>query len=159
MGIIARIMQQPADRIAVRASGSDVSYARLTADIDAAAVRFRAEGIGPGKTVGIRAGPADNGHSYANWVAHLAIMKIGAAHVSMTDASSIKAALQAGRVDAVIGHFESLIDVPPSVRRIEFHADPAAPAPVSESGANDEASAIRLNLTSGTTGRPKFIAW
>lgn len=159
MGIIARIMEQPAGRIAVKAGASEVSYARLAADMDAAAARFRAEGIGPGKTVGIRAGPADNGHSYANWVAHLAVMKIGGAHVSMTDASSIKAALQAGRVDAVIGHFESLIDVPPSVRRIEFHADPAAPAPVAESSASEESDAVRLNLTSGTTGRPKFIAW
>ena len=159
MGIIARILEQPADRIAVRAGEAAVSFARLMADVEAAAARFRADGIGVGKTVGIRAGPADNGHSYANWVAHLAVMKVGAAHVSMTDAASIRASMQAGRVDAVIGHFESLIEVPPSVRRIEFHTDPAAPAPVVDGGANDEASAIRLNLTSGTTGRPKFIAW
>lgn len=159
MGIIARIMEQPGERIAVQAGACAISYARLMADVDAAAARFRSEGIGPGKTVGIRAGPADNGHSYANWVAHLAVMKIGAGHVSMTDVPSIRASLHAGRVDLVIGHFEALIDVPLSVRRVEFHADPAAPAPVAESGANDEGSAQRLNLTSGTTGKPKFIAW
>ena len=159
MGIIARIMEQPADRIAVKAGEAAVSYARLMADVDAAAACFRAAGVGAGKSVGIRAGPADNGHSYANWVAHLAIMKVGASHISMTDAASIRASMQAGRVDAVIGPFESLVEVPPSVHRIEFHVDGAAPAPVTESGPNDEASAVRLNLTSGTTGRPKFIAW
>jgi len=159
MGIIAGIKAQATDRIAVKSGATEVSYARLSADVDAAAKQFRSQGIGPGKTVGIRAGPAANGHSYANWVAHLAVMKIGAAHVSMTDAAAIKASLQAGRVDAVIGHFESLIDVPPTVRRIDFHADPAAPAPVGDDSPNDEVSAVRLNLTSGTTGRPKFIAW
>lgn len=159
MGIIARIIEQPGERIAVRAGTSAVSYARLTADIDAAAARFRAEGVAAGMTVGIRAGPADNGHSYANWVAHLAVMKIGAAHVSMTDAASIRASVQAGRVERVIGQFESLIDVPMSVPKIQYSADPAAPAPVVDRGANDEGSARRLNLTSGTTGKSKFIAW
>ncbi len=159
MGIIARIIEQSGERIAVRAGGSAISYARLMADVDAAAARFRAEGVTAATTVGIRAGPADNGHCYANWVAHLAVMKIGAAHVSMTDAASIRAAVGAGRVQFVIGQFEALIDVPLSVPKIQYHADPAAPAPVVERGANDEGGAKRLNLTSGTTGRPKFIAW
>jgi acyl-CoA synthetase (AMP-forming)/AMP-acid ligase II len=159
MGIIARIMEQPGDRIAVRAGDSAISFARLMADVDAAAASFRAAGLGVGKAIGIRAGPAENGHSYANWVAHLAVMKIGAAHVSMTDKAAVQAALQAGRIDAAIGHFESLLDVPPNIRKVEFHADPAAPMPVVDNGANDEADASRLNLTSGTTGRAKFIAW
>ncbi len=159
MGIIARIIDQPGERIAVRAGASAISYARLAADVAVAATKLRAEGIGKGKTVGIRAGTAENGHSYANWVAHLAVMKLGAAHVSMTDAASIRASLQAGRVDVVVGNFESLVDVPLSVRRIEFHVDPAAPAEVADGGANEEDGASRLNLTSGTTGKPKFIAW
>jgi 2,3-dihydroxybenzoate-AMP ligase len=158
MGIIAAILAQPGERIAVRAGGADISFARLAADVAAAAARLRTEGLGTGTTLGIRAGTAENGHSYANWVAHLAAMKIGAAHVSMTDAASARAALQAGRVDAVIGAFESLVDVPLSVRRIQFSVDPGAPAQLA-GGANEEASACRLNLTSGTTGKPKFIAW
>ena len=159
MGMIAGIMAQPGERIAVMAGASTISYARLAADVDAAAARFRAEGIGPSATVGIRAGAADNGHSYANWVAHLAVMKIGAAHVSMTDAASIRASVQTGQVDVAIGNFESLIDVPKSVRRIGFHVDPAAPAEIADGGLNEESKARRLNLTSGTTGKPKFIAW
>ena len=159
MGIIAEILAQPSERIAVRAGASTISYARLAADIDAAVARFRTMGVNAGSAVGIRAGSAENGHSYANWVAHLAVIKLGAAHVSMTDAASIRASLQAGRVDLVIGNFESLVDVPLSVRRIEFHVDPAAPADVADGTANEEGSARRLNLTSGTTGKPKFIAW
>lgn len=159
MGIIARIMGQPAERVAVEVGAVAISFARLMADVDAAIVAFRADGIGPDTIVGIRAGAAENGHSYANWVAHLAIMKLGATHVSMTDAASIRAAFQAGRIDRVIGTFESLIDVPMSVRRLQFHVDPAAPAQVAEHAANDEATAGRLNLTSGTTGKPKFVAW
>lgn len=159
MGIIARIMRQAGERTAVQAGASAISFARLMADVDAAAAKFREEGIGSGSTVGIRAGSAENGHSYANWVAHLAVLKLGAAHVSMTDAPSIRASLQAGKVDRVIGTFESLIDVPVSVRRLQFHVDPAGPAEVVEAVANEEATARRLNLTSGTTGKPKFVAW
>jgi acyl-CoA synthetase (AMP-forming)/AMP-acid ligase II len=77
----------------------------------------------------------------------------------MTDAGATRATLRAGLVDCVIGSFESLIDVPPSVHRIQFHVDPATPSQVVDGMPNDEASARRLNLTSGTTGRPKFIAW
>ena len=159
MGIIARIIEQPGERIAVRAGGSAISFAKLAADIDVAAAALRDERIGPETVVGIRAGTADNGHSYANWVAHLAVMKLGAAHVSMTDAASIRAALQAGRVDCVVGNFEFLVDVPPSVRKVQFHVDAKAVSPAGQAGPNEEASARRLNLTSGTTGKPKFIAW
>ena len=159
MGIIARIIEQPAERIAVRAGASAISFAKLAADIDAAAAALRDERIGPETVVGIRAGTADNGHSYANWVAHLAVMKLGAAHVSMTDAASIRAALQAGRVDCVVGNFELLVDVPPSVRKIQFHVDANALSPAGQAGPNEEATARRLNLTSGTTGKPKFVAW
>lgn len=159
MGIIARIMGQPDDRISVRAGGREISYARLKADVDAAASRFAGQGITPGKAVGIRAGHAENGHSYANWVAHLAVMKLGAAHVSMTDKGAIKAALAAGHVDVAVGNFETLIDVPLSVKRIEYHLDPAQPSEAVADFPNNEQSSSRLNITSGTTGRPKFIAW
>jgi acyl-CoA synthetase (AMP-forming)/AMP-acid ligase II len=159
MGIIARIMEQAGDRTAVLAGGAPISFARLNSDIDAAATKLRSKDVGPGKTIGIRAGPAENGHSYTNWISHLAVMKLGATHVSMTDKAAVKGALQAGKVDLVLGHFESLIDVPPSVSRFEFHLDPGAPAAIGEPVANDEQSARRLNLTSGTTNRAKFIVW
>jgi acyl-CoA synthetase (AMP-forming)/AMP-acid ligase II len=159
MGIIARIWAQPPERTAVRTGGVEVGYARLTADVDAAVAAFRKDGLSSGSTIGIRAGHADNGHSYANWVAHLAAIKIGAAHISMTDKPATKAGLQASKVVRVIGNFESLIDVQLSVKRLQFHVDPTGPSVVIEAQPNEEGSARRLNLTSGTTGKPKFIAW
>lgn len=161
MGIIARILGQNPERIAVEAGGLPVTFARLAADIDAAAARFRAAGIDEGTTLGLRAGSADNGHDYANWVAHLAAMKLGAAHVSLIDRGTIKAAMQAARLDMVVGPFEALVDVPASVRRLEFHCGPSVPLPAAdgEPVADREASARRLNLTSGTTGRPRLVAW
>ena len=156
MGIIARIMEQAGDRTAVLAGGEAISFARFNADVDQAAARLQAEGVGPGKTIGIRAGSVDNGHSYTNWIAHLAVMKLGATHVSMTDKTAIKGALLGAKVDLVLGNFESFIDVPLSVPRFEFHLDPPGPGSNVENG---ESSARRLNLTSGTTNDPKFIAW
>lgn len=164
MGIIARILDQPAERIAVRAGQAAVSFGRLAADVAAAAAQLQGEGVGPGKVVGIRAGNAASGHSYANWVAHLAAMKLGAAHVSMTDPAAVRATLRTMSVDCVVGSFELLLDVPPGVRKVQFHADPArpmaAPAPGAWAEAGDaEGLAKRLNLTSGTTGKPRFVAW
>lgn len=157
MGIVARIMEQAGDRTAVLAGGEAISFARFIADIDHAAARLHVQGVAPGKTIGIRTGSADNGHSYTNWIAHLAVMKLGASHVSLTDKTAIKGTLLACKIDLVLGNFESLIDVPLSVPRFEFHLDQA-----SSDGGNvpdDEGSARRLNLTSGTTTEPKFIAW
>ena len=162
MGIVARILDQPAERIAVRAGRAAVSFGRMAADVEAAAAQLQAEGVGPGKVIGIRAGNAASGHSYANWVAHLAAMKLGATHVSMTDPAAVRATLRAMAVDCVAGSFELLLDVPPGVRKVQFHADPARPmaAPAPGAGAGDaESSARRLNLTSGTTGKPRFVAW
>lgn len=159
MGIVARIMEQAGDRIAVETGGIRISYARLLADMDSAAQRLAEAGVGEGKIAGIRAGTADNGHSYANWVAHLAVMKLGAQHLSVTDVASIRAALRASRLDCIIGPFDQLVDVPREIRRIEFLVDPrAASAPVPDVK-NREQDARRLNLTSGTTGRAKLLAW
>ena len=157
MGIIARINGQAGNRAAVLAGGETISFARLNADVDAAAARLHAEGVGPGKTIAIRAGPAENGHSYTNWIAHLAIMKLGATHVSTTDKKAIQGALQAGRIELDIGHLESLLDVPLSVPRFEFHLNGLSPP--ARAIPNHEETSCRLNLTSGTTNQAKYIAW
>ena len=59
--------------------------------------------MGPGTKAGIRAGSVSNGHSYASWVAHLATLHLGAAHVSIVEAAGIAAAVQAGMIDLAIG--------------------------------------------------------
>ena len=160
MRIVEALRVQPADRIAVRVGGLDIGYGRLATDILAAAARLAAQGVGPCSKAGIRAGPVPNGHSYANWVAHLASLHLGAAHVSVVEPAAVRAAIQAGMIDLVIGPHGSLDDVPPALGRVEFDCDPLQPMATpadAPPAADDQAS--RINLTSGTTGKPKFLVW
>ena len=160
MPILTTIRAQPPERIAVGIGEQQLSYGRLVADIDAAAARLAAEGIGVGSKLGIRVGTLTNGHSYANWVAHLAAMHLGADHVSVVEGASVSAALQAGMIDTVVGSGASFDALPPSLRTITFDVDLATPPGVtSDLPPSAEARARRLNLTSGTTGKPKFLAW
>jgi len=160
MPILDALQVVPADRIAVRVDDLAISFGRLLADVAAAAAMLAAKGVGEGSKVAIRAGSLVNGHSYANWVAHLAAIRLGAAHASIAERSAIAAALQAGMIDTVIGPKGGLRDMPASLTRIEFDCDPAQPlvAP-SDAVPNRESAAVRLNLTSGTTGTPKFVSW
>lgn len=160
MGIVESLQAQPADRIAVRVGDQAIGYGRLVTDVLAAAALLAKQGVGPGSKAGIRAGPVPNGHSYANWVAHLATLHLGAAHVSVVEPAAVKAAVQAGMIDLVIGPRGSLDDVPPALGRIEFDCDPGKPiAAQADAPTASDGSASRINLTSGTTGKPKFLVW
>ena len=160
MGIVQALQTQPADRVAVRAGTLEIGYGRFAADVLAAAALLAAKGVGPGTKAGIRAGHVSNGHSYANWVAHLATLHLGAGHVSVVEPAAVGAAVQAGMIDVAIGPRGSMGDVPPALKRIEFDCDPAKPmlAPTDAPPAADD-RASRINLTSGTTGKPKFLIW
>ena len=78
MTIIESLRRHPPERVAVRVGALDISYARLMADVMAAAAVLAAKGVTAGAKVGIRAGSVPNGHSYANWVAHLATLHLDA---------------------------------------------------------------------------------
>lgn len=159
MGIVQLLLAQPTGRVAVRVGGQDIGYGRFTADVLAAAALLSAKGIGPGTRAGIRAGPVSNGHSYANWVAHLATLHLGAGHVSVVEPAAVSAAAQAGMIDLVIGARGTLDDIPPALKQVEYDCDPARPMVTGDAppAADDQAS--RINLTSGTTGKPKFLVW
>ena len=160
MAIFASLRLHPADSIAIRVGKRDIAYGRFLADIDAAAAALAAKGVTEGSKVGIRAGALNTGHSYANWVAHLATIRLGATHVSIVEQASLAAAVQAGMIDAVIGPKTGLDDVPPALERIIFDCDPAKPVAASNGAPPDcSAAAARVNLTSGTTGTPKFLTW
>ena len=160
MEIVRTLQAQPVDRVAVRVGDLEIGYGRFAADVLAASASLAAKGVGPGIKAGIRAGPVSNGHSYANWVAHLALLHLGAGHVSVVEPAAVGAAVQAGMIDLAIGARGSLDDIPPALRRIEFDFDPARPlvAPDDAPPAADD-QALRINLTSGTTGKPKFLIW
>ncbi len=160
MGIVDTLRAHPADRIAVRVGDLAIGYGRFANDVLAAAAMLGAKGVAPDTRAGIRAGPVPSGHSYANWVAHLALMHLGAGHVSVVEAAAVGAAVQAGMIDVAIGSPGTLADIPPALRRIEFDCDPRAPLVTRHElppPADDRAS--RINLTSGTTGKPKFLIW
>ncbi len=168
MTIIESIGHHPPERVAVRVGAVEISYARLQADVMAAALTLAAKGVAAGSRVGIRAGLVSNGHSYANWVAHLATLHLGASHVSIVETASVAAAVQAGLIDMAIGARHSLDDIPSAIKRVEFDCDPAQPlavppndplAAASRVPPGNESAATRINLTSGTTGKPKFLVW
>ena len=160
MAIVETLAAQPADRVAVRVGDLAIGYGRLAADVLTAAAVLAAKGVGPGTKAGIRAGAVSNGHSYANWIAHLASLHLGAAHVSVVEPAAVGAAVQAGMIDLAIGASGSLDDIPPALKRVEFDCDPARPPETAlDAPPGDEASAARINLTSGTTGKPKFLVW
>jgi acyl-CoA synthetase (AMP-forming)/AMP-acid ligase II len=160
MGIITSIQSHAPDRVAIRVGALEISYGRFLADVFAAAATLAAKGIGPGSKVGIRAGTLTTGHSYANWVAHLAALHLGASHVSIVETASLSASVQANMIDAVIGPRQALAEIPATLKFVEFDCDPARPlATPAEPPPGHEESAARLNLTSGTTGKPKFLAW
>ncbi len=143
----------------MRVGALDISYGRLLADIAAAATSLAAKGVGEGSRVGIRVGPVPSGHCYANWVAHLTSLWLGAAHCSIVEPASMGAALQAGLIDAVIGSAGTLGDIPAGLGRITFDCDPKRLLAPSETPPNRDVAASRINLTSGTTGKPKFLVW
>ncbi len=159
MAILAELEQHPADRTAVRVGALDLTYGRLLADVAAAAALLAAKGVGEGSRVGIRAGSLDTGHGYANWVAHLAAIRLGAAHASIVEQASLVAAVSAGMIDMIIGPKNSLDDAAAALQRIEFDCEPTKPLAPRDAPPNREATASRLNLTTGTTGTPKFLAW
>ena len=159
MSLLDSLYCQPADRVAVRIGALDISYGRLLADVAAASAIFASQGVTPGSKLGLRAGTLRTGHSYANWVAHLAAIHLGAVHVSIMDQSSLAAANQAGMIDTIIGSDAALADAPAALKRIIFSCDPATPLTAATAPPDSSASAARLSMTSGTTGSPKFVRW
>ena len=159
MTILSSLNRHPPEDIAVRVGALELAYGRFVADIDSAATRLAAEGVGEGSRVGIRSATLATGHTYANWVAHLATIRLGAAHVSIVEQGSLAAAITGGVIDSIIGPPRSFDDVPAAITRIEYDCDPRRPLAPATPPPDREASAARINLTSGTTGSPKFLTW
>jgi acyl-CoA synthetase (AMP-forming)/AMP-acid ligase II len=160
MPIIAPIQQHAPDKVAIRIGTLKISYGRFLADVSAAAALLASKGISEDSKVGVRAGALSTGHSYANWVAHLALIHLGATHVSTVEPASVSAAHQAGMIDTMIASRGGLAEVPSALKQIEFDYDPRKPLATPETiPPSRENEARRLNLTSGTTGTPKFLAW
>ena len=160
MTILARILAHEGESVAVVAGDRATSYSRLLSDVRGAARLLAGQGVGVGTRLGIRAGTVDTGQSYTNWVFHLAAMWVGARHVTLIEDVSVADSIAAGMVEVVVGSADGLKKVPATFRKVLVdrqttfdHNDPNCTPPLSDD------QAVRLNLTSGTTGRPKFVAW
>jgi fatty acid CoA ligase FadD22 len=154
MTIVARLTSHPSDATAVELGGRAVSYGEFRADIDRAAAYLQEQGVGPGTALGIHFGLFRDGDDYACWVAHLAAIQLGATHASVYDRRSLAHLLAGAKIDAVVGSMPDGFADDIRVIPLDLKSLPAR-----ESNADDEAKAVRLNLTSGTTGTPKVVRW
>jgi acyl-CoA synthetase (AMP-forming)/AMP-acid ligase II len=153
MTLAARLFSHPSDAIAVVTGEGQVSYGEFRADVERATASLGAHGIGPGSTVGIHFGPFRHSDDYGAWVAHVAAMRVGAAHASVYDARSLSEILNHAPLDAIVGCKPQGFDQ--DIKIIEIDSPPATKKAV----ADQEGQAVRLNLTSGTTGTPKIVRW
>ena len=154
MTIVSAILAQPNDRTAVVYGKREISYAELATDIHRAATYLRKSGLA-GKTIGIHVGPAQTAADYPTWIAHLAAMRIGATHVSITKGITLDRLPRAAKLYAIVGRVPD--DAAASVKRVfPFDLETMPDAKQSEDA---EANAARLSPTSGTTAEPKLIRW
>ncbi len=153
--VVASLYGHPPERLAVVWGDCQVNFGELCRDIDRAAEFLRGRGLGPKSTVAIYLGPAQGADDYATWIAHLAAMRIGAAHASIHDRTTLMSLLPLIAFDALIGILPRGAQAP-GLPVIPFDLQKIPP---SERSADDENQAARLNATSGTTGSPKVIRW
>lgn len=154
MSLWAGLSSHPSDATAVELGDRALSYGEFGADIERAAAYLQEQGVGPGTVLGIHFGLFRNSDDYACWVAHLAAIRLGATHASVYDAHSLAHLLASAKVDAVIGvkpdgFAEDVKVIPLDLKSL----------PTRDFTADGEGSAVRLNLTSGTTGTPKVVRW
>ncbi|WP_265571129.1 class I adenylate-forming enzyme family protein [Sphingomicrobium nitratireducens] len=143
-------------RVAVRLPGGAIDLARFRADIAATTSWLRRQGVGPGKRVAVGF-PADGRTmAYQDWLLLLGTILSGARHTSVGDPATYHALAESGPIDAAVG------DLPPDAKdpigfamsMLEDHRDATWPP---DPGLETEA--VRINLTSGTTGRAKLVEW
>ena len=152
MTIVSSILAQPGERTAVIYGKREISYAELASDIHRAAAYLRDCGLA-GKIIGIHLGPPQTETDYPTWIAHLAAMRIGAEHVSIT--KGVMLDRLPVKLDALVGRIPE--DATSKLKLVvPFDLDSM---PDAADSADDEANAARLSPTSGTTGEPKLIRW
>ena len=146
------------DRVAVAAGAQHLTYGELRRLVRAAIAYFRQAGVGPSSRIAIGAGSNRDGQSLDNWIAHLAIMAIGATHASVGSGQGLARLIQARLVKILIGPARPGEPVPKPLRLIPFRAALLAPVR-GDDPITLHPRAVRLNMSSGTTGTPKRVEW
>ena len=155
MNVVASLYDQPAEKVAVILGDRQISYGDFRRDIDRAAEYLRAEGFGAESKIAIFTGPAQGRADYASWIAHLATMRIGAAHASIHDRTTLENLRPLMGFDALVGTLPKSAEAD-GLRVVPFDLEAMA---FVDGSADAEDKAARLNATSGTTGKPKAIRW
>ncbi len=140
--------------VAIHHGARHLTYARAFADVEAVAANLAAQGVRPGQIVA-----ADIHQPMSHWVVLLALMRLGAVSVSLTDGFAREAAALPGLSAVVCGTDETRTYG--EARRIPLQADwlraPAGAAASLPDPAEAERALGRICFTSGTSGRPKAI--
>src|SRR5436305_11757753 len=104
MTILEPIFAQQPDAPAVIADGKVVSFGELCSDVLRAAAYLTSLGLDEKSAIGIGIGTyGGDGSDYASWIAHLASIRIGAAHASIPDPASLDALVEGSALDLLLG--------------------------------------------------------
>jgi acyl-coenzyme A synthetase/AMP-(fatty) acid ligase len=155
---LARLLHSGRERfpnaVAIHHGGRHLTYARAFADVEAVAASLVRHGVRPGEIVA-----ADIHQPMSHWVVLLALLRVGAVSVSLTDSFEGEAAALPGLSAVVCGASETRTYG--AARRIHLQADWLRAPPGAEATlpavAEAERSLGRICFTSGTSGRPKAI--
>jgi len=163
MALIADILRNDPATLAVKLSGGvGISYGRLAEDVDCLAWWLDENGIGAGTRLAIGL-TADQ--SYWTWILHLASMRVGSRHATVTRGSrTIQSAAELGfdvYIDLAAGEM-----IPGTMRSLTVPVHGLEPLtaqwqrdPRAWDRLGAEKTASRIAFTSGTTGKPRAILW
>ena len=165
MTLLAPLFGNDPDVPAFRIGAAEISYGQFCQDIDTMAWWLRDNKVGIGTGLGIG---SMGGHHYWTWVAHLAAIRIGARHATITNAGSLRAAMATG--GRGLEFFLVAGDQPPALPRglRPLRATPTGLEPLADQlgvaarpweDAEAERSAARLAATLGKTGRWRSCLW
>ncbi len=155
---LAQVLLSGRDRfpeaVALHHAGHHLSYARTFRDVENIAAHLAHLGLGPGQLVA-----NDIRQPISHWLILLALMRLGAVSVSLTDASDAEIAALPDLAALIVGAKDGrsrptgvrCIPVDPAwLRDPPDHATLPPPAEAAE-------TLGRICFTSGTSGRPKAI--
>ena len=161
MDLISQFAHVDPARTAVIIAEQEICYGRFEADIEGVVTWLIHQGVSAGQRVGIFLR-----QSYWGWVCHLAALRTGLTQATLTQRFREQVAV-AGLFDVVLCESEGALGSDVGRRVIAF--SPQSMAPFAEQVAvagpdgryadpQAEASARRLTLTSGTTGKPRVAS-
>jgi acyl-coenzyme A synthetase/AMP-(fatty) acid ligase len=162
MKIVESIFAQDPAGVAFLLTGHGITYGRFCQDIDAMAHWLASQGVRPGSRLGIL--PLGD-QSYWSWVTHLASIRAGAVHATLSlgggtfekaQELGIERLVASQRLRADAARVPILFIRPKGLASLADQMGvPHRPWPDPET----ESAAGRLAFTSGTTGTPRGLLW